>query len=139
MLARTVLTMALSVRLSVTSRSSIETAKRIKLVFGAEATVDSSYNALKKYIQNKGTFFFTFVPKKSALSKRHDTSTIGGRLKCEKWKIRDMKMQHKIAGVENAGKVNAGKDCSGGKCGKGKWGKKTCTTLVAVVRFVGSQ
>jgi len=39
--------LCLSVRLSVTSRSSIETDERIKLVFGTEASFRLSYTALK--------------------------------------------------------------------------------------------
>ena len=35
--------------------------------------------------------------------------------------MRERKMQHKIAGMENAGKENAAQDCRGGKSGK-----KTC-------------
>ena len=39
-----------------------------------------------------------------------------GRLKCEKWKMRERKMQHRIAGMENAGKENAAQDFGNGKC-----------------------
>ena len=41
---------------------------------------------------------------------RTGPTAVRRRLKCEKWKMREKKMRHKIALVENVGKENAGKN-----------------------------
>ena len=68
MLAR-VLAMALCLSdclsVSVTSRSSIETAERIELIFGTGASFRLSYTVLKENSgnsKNKGTSLWNFVP-----------------------------------------------------------------------------
>ena len=38
--------------------------------------------------------------------------------------MREKKMRHQIAGMENAGKENAAQDCRGGKSGKRKCGTR---------------
>jgi len=56
--------LCLSVCLSVTSRSSIKTAERIKLVYGVEAALDSSYTVFEdnsRISKNKGTSLWNFV------------------------------------------------------------------------------
>ena len=42
------------------------------------------------------------------------------------WKMKDGKIQHHTARVENPGLENAGPICRGGKCGTIEYGKLVC-------------
>jgi len=66
--------LAMSVRLSVTSRCSIETAERIELDFGMRASFHPSYTVLKGISvisKNKGTSLWNFVLKSGLRKFRH--------------------------------------------------------------------
>jgi len=70
--------LCLSVRLSVTSRCSIETAERIELVFGMRASFNPSYTVLKGNVisKNKGTSLWNFVLNSGLRKFRHGISIV---------------------------------------------------------------
>ena len=68
-----------SVRLSVTSRNSTETAERIELGFGMRASFHPSYTVLKGnsvISKNKGTSLWNFVVKSGLRKFRHGISIV---------------------------------------------------------------
>jgi len=71
--------LCLSVRLSVTSRCSIETTERIELFFGMQASFHPSYTVLKGnsvISKNNGTFLWNFVVNSGLRKFRHGISIV---------------------------------------------------------------
>ena len=56
----------------------------------------------------------TMLPARGATENARHENT--GQSKMQGWKMRDMKMRHHVAGVENARHEFAAPTCKGGKC-----------------------